>query len=129
MSNTRMTIQRRSILSAVEDSHKHISAETIYHQLKPVMPDLSLSTVYRNLKTLAKAGKVSVADFGEGMVFETVQKEPHHHLVCLSCGDIQTLDHALVQPFFEQIEHGGFKVTTTHLCVYGLCAKCQASLG
>jgi len=125
MKKSRMTYQRRMILSQVEASHDHITAEIIYEQLKPAMPELSLSTVYRNLKALADEGKVSVSDLGTGLVYEAVAAVPHHHLVCLNCGRVQNLEHALVQPLFAAVAAGGFKVTTTHLILYGYCDQCQ----
>ena len=74
------------ILEEIEARHDHVTAETVFDRLKPEIPELSLSTVYRNLKTLADEGKVSVSDLGNGLVFEAVESTPHHHLVCLSCG-------------------------------------------
>jgi Fe2+ or Zn2+ uptake regulation protein len=125
MKKFRMTHQRRMILEWIETAHDHVTAETIYQELKPEMPDLSLSTVYRDLKVLADEGKVSVSDLGEGLVYEQVNEIPHHHLVCLTCHRIQQIDHILVQPFFNQIENKGFKVATTHLCLFGYCEDCQ----
>ena len=124
MKKNRMTHQRRMILAQIETCHDHVTAETVFEQLKPRMPDLSLSTVYRNLKTLADEGKISVSDLGAGLVYETVEQVPHHHLVCLSCSRVQPLDHTLVQPLFDAIEAGGFQVATTHLILYGYCEKC-----
>jgi Fe2+ or Zn2+ uptake regulation protein len=125
MKKTRLTFQRRMILEQIEARHDHVTAEMVYEQLKPGMPELSLSTVYRNLKTLADEGKVSVSDLGTGLVYEAVARVPHHHLVCLRCSRVQNLDHAVVQPFFASVEAGGFRVATTHLILYGYCDQCQ----
>jgi Fe2+ or Zn2+ uptake regulation protein len=125
MKKTRMTYQRRMILEQVEARHAHVTAEVIYEQLKPAMPELSLSTVYRNLKALADEGKVSVSDLGTGQMYEAVTQVPHHHLVCLNCGRVMTLEHAIVQPLFAAIEARGFQVATPHLILYGHCDQCQ----
>jgi Fe2+ or Zn2+ uptake regulation protein len=124
MKKTRMTHQRRMILEQIETRHNHVTAEAVYERLKAGMPDLSLSTVYRNLKTLADEGKISVSDLGGGLVYEAVDV-PHHHLVCLSCDRVQTLNHGLVQPLFDTIQAGGFQVATTHLIIYGYCDQCR----
>jgi Fe2+ or Zn2+ uptake regulation protein len=126
MTTLRMTVQRRKIMEVVAGYPAHISAEDIYCRLKDDMPELSLSTVYRNLKVLADEGKVSVTDLGDGLVYETVTSVPHHHLVCLVCKRVEPLDHALVAPLFAQLEQGGFQVATNHLCIYGVCRACQA---
>ena len=41
--------KRDAILECVRSTTAHPSAEWIYAQLKPQIPDLSLGTVYRNL--------------------------------------------------------------------------------
>jgi len=125
MKKNRMTYQRRMILEEIEARHDHVTAEAVYDRLKTALPELSLSTVYRNLKTLADEGKVSVSDLGSGLVYEAVAGTPHHHLVCLTCGRIQPLDHTVVKPLFNTIEELGFRVATTHLCLYGYCDRCQ----
>jgi len=125
MKKTRMTHQRRMILAQLLLRHDHVTAEILYEQLKPAMPELSLSTVYRSLKALADEGKISVSDLGTGLVYEAVETVPHHHLVCLNCGRVQSLEHALIQPLFAAIEAGGFQVATPHLILYGYCDQCQ----
>ena len=122
----RNTIQRRKTLLAVQKLNTHATAEDIYERLHVEMPELSLSTVYRNLKTLADEGLVSVTDLGDGLVFEAVKTESHHHLVCLNCKKVISLDHAYVEPFFNQIEEQGFQLVTSHLALYGYCAECQS---
>ncbi|HEY3344755.1 MAG TPA: transcriptional repressor [Anaerolineaceae bacterium] len=126
MTQMRMTVQRRKILEAVAGVHTHISAEEIHCRLIGEMPELSLSTVYRNLKVLADAGKVSVTDLGNGLVYEAVTSIPHHHLVCLMCKRVEPLDHLLVAPLFAELEQQGFQVATNHLCIYGVCRACQS---
>ena len=122
----RNTIQRRKTLSAVQKLNTHATAEDIYERLHVEMPELSLSTVYRNLKSLADEGLVSVTDLGDGLVFEAVKTKSHHHLVCLNCKKVISLDHSYVEPFFNQIEKQGFSLVTSHLALYGYCADCQS---
>jgi Fe2+ or Zn2+ uptake regulation protein len=128
MTAIRMTVQRRKILEVVAGVHTHISAEDVHSQLKGEMPELSLSTVYRNLKVLADEGKVSVTDLGDGLVYEAVSATPHHHLVCLVCKRVEPLEHELVAPFFAQVETRGFHVATNHLCIYGVCRECREKM-
>ena len=125
MNKHRMTFQRKKILDEMRRYPGHQAAEAIYDHLKAEMPELSLSTVYRSLKGLADIGQVSISDLGDGLVFELINSEPHHHLVCLGCQAVLPLDNAEVTPFFKQIESRGFKIATTHLCLYGYCSACQ----
>ena len=45
----RLTPQRMMILSAIENSDNHISAEEIYAQVIAKYPRVNISTVYRTL--------------------------------------------------------------------------------
>ena len=129
MTKPRMTIQRRKILACLEGISAHATTEKVYDLLHAGMPDLSLSTVYRNLKSLAQQGLVSVSDLDGKLVYETIGARPHHHLVCLSCHRTFDLDNDLVAALFQQIEQTGFKVTTSHMVLYGLCRDCQRAQG
>jgi Fe2+ or Zn2+ uptake regulation protein len=122
----RNTIQRRKTLLTVQKLKAHVTAEDVYERLQVEMPEISLSTVYRNLKTLADEGLVSVTDLGDGMVFEALEAKTHHHLVCLKCKKIISLDHIYVEPFFHEIEKQGFQLVTSHLALYGYCTNCQS---
>ncbi|MEJ2599803.1 MAG: Fur family transcriptional regulator [Anaerolineales bacterium] len=122
----RNTIQRRKTLQIVQKSNTHATAEAIYERLHVEMPEISLSTVYRNLKALADEGLVSVTDLGDGLVFEAVEEHAHHHLVCLNCKKVIPLEHMYVEPLFNQIEKQGFKLVTSHLALYGYCKECQS---
>ena len=53
----RYSRQREMIYQYLLTSEEHPSAETVYNDLKPEMPELSLGTVYRNLKLLEELGK------------------------------------------------------------------------
>ena len=50
----RMTPQRMMILSVIENSADHISAEEIYAQVADRYPHVNISTVYRTLELLKK---------------------------------------------------------------------------
>ena len=48
-----------AILSALQETTVHPTADWVYSQLKPKYPDLSLGTVYRNLKKFCETGKAA----------------------------------------------------------------------
>ena len=52
--------KRNAILSYLQCTDAHPSAETIFSDLKAQIPDLSIGTVYRNLKLFQQQGLVSV---------------------------------------------------------------------
>jgi Fe2+ or Zn2+ uptake regulation protein len=50
--NQRATPQRVAILRAVAEAGGHVTAEAVYRQITPVLPAITLSTVYRTLERL-----------------------------------------------------------------------------
>ena len=64
----RLTPQRLMILSAIESSRDHISAEEIYAEVTAKYPHVNISTVYRTLELLKKLGMVYEIDLGEGRI-------------------------------------------------------------
>ena len=50
--------KRDAILACLRSTTCHPTAEWVYQQLKPAIPDLSLGTVYRNLSMFKDEGLV-----------------------------------------------------------------------
>ncbi|MDE7499094.1 peroxide-responsive transcriptional repressor PerR, partial [Streptococcus agalactiae] len=55
----RITETRKAIISYMVNSREHPSAEKIYNDLLPEYPNMSLATVYNNLKVLVDEGFVT----------------------------------------------------------------------
>lgn len=51
--------KRDAILECVRSTKEHPTADWVYSQLKPSIPDLSLGTVYRNLASFKREGVIS----------------------------------------------------------------------
>lgn len=116
------------ILDTLEQGQSHLTARQIYERVQANLPAVNPSTVYRALERLAAAGRVSISDMGVGAaVYETVDEELHHHLVCQDCGSVTTIAHESVQPMFDTIaQTHDFQIITNHLILFGYCAQCQA---
>ena len=123
----RLTPQRMMILSAIESSEDHISAEEIYAQIVARYPNVNISTVYRTLELLERLGMVTKTDLGEGRVrYHPLEQGHHHHLVCRECGAIIDLDESLLAPLKSALlrEHK-FIADLRHLAILGRCANCS----
>jgi len=123
----RLTPQRLMILSAIEDSDDHISAEEIHTQIVDKFPNVNISTVYRTLELLEQLGMVTRTDLGGGRVrYHPLDKGHHHHLVCRECGAIIDLDESILAPLRDALlrEHG-FIADLKHLAIRGRCADCS----
>jgi Fur family ferric uptake transcriptional regulator len=123
----RLTPQRMMILSAIENSDDHISAEEIHAQIVAKYPQINISTVYRTLELLKRLNLVTETDFGEGRVrYHQRGKGHHHHLVCQECGAIIDLDESIFKPLQEALllEHN-FIADLRHLAIHGRCVRCR----
>lgn len=122
----RLTPQRMMVLSAIENSDDHISAEEIYAQIVAKYPNVNISTVYRTLELLRRLGLVTETDLGEGRVrYHPLEKGRHHHLVCRECGAIIDLDESLLAPLKSALlREYEFNADLRHLAILGRCVNC-----
>lgn len=123
----RYSRKRESILQCLQDTKEHPGAEWVYKKLKPMYPDLSLATVYRNMNELVEEGKLcSVGVVLDKERFDA-RTEPHTHAICARCGKILDVDEiALTPDMAAQIQSlPDFTVAYSQLQLIGLCAECQ----
>ncbi len=123
----RLTPQRMMILSAIENSDDHISAEEIYAQVVAKYPNVNISTVYRTLELLKRLGLVTETDLGGGRLrYHPVGKGHHHHLVCQECGAIIALDESLLSSLKSALlREYKFSADLRHLAIFGRCVNCS----
>ncbi|MCX7120691.1 MAG: ferric iron uptake transcriptional regulator [Gammaproteobacteria bacterium] len=124
----KITAPRLKILGFLENAKPHhVSAESIYQQLKDQGDDVGLATVYRVLTQFETAGLIRRHNFEGGFsVFEIEQGHHHDHMVCERCGNVKEFyDEAIEKRQSEIAKESGFKITEHHHTVYGLCQKCQ----
>ena len=119
--------KRDAILACVRATTCHPSAEWVYQQLKPSIPDLSLGTVYRNLSMFKEEGSViSVGTVG-GLERFDGNTRPHTHFICTRCSAVLDLHEVNLSDDFLQNVHrsAGGDITDYRLSFYGLCPDCK----
>jgi Fur family ferric uptake transcriptional regulator len=123
----RLTPQRLMVVSAIESSEDHISADEVYSQVAAMYPSVNISTVYRTLELLKRLGLVTETDLGGGRVrYHPANKGHHHHLVCQECGAMIDLDESLLTPLQEALLlEQNFIADLRHLAIHGHCAVCR----
>ena len=119
--------KRVAILNALQSTTCHPSAEWIYQTLKSTHPDLSLGTVYRNLRFFQEQNTIISVGVVNGQERFDACIEPHSHFVCQHCSaviDVATRDgdQALNDTVSAQY---GFMVDRHELTFFGTCANCQ----
>jgi Fe2+ or Zn2+ uptake regulation protein len=123
---SRKSIQRDAILRVINNTTTHPGADWIYDQVRKEIPNISLGTVYRNLKLLAQAGEIKELDIpGISSRFDG-RTSNHHHLICEECGRIFDMDESVDRTMEIRIaQKTGFKVKMQYLKFIGLCSDCQ----
>lgn len=125
----RVTPQRQIILTYLVTHHNHPAVETIYQELEPQLPNLSLATVYNTLKLFVDLGIVIELQNGDAGTHYDFFGRPHYHVVCENCGkitDIFSPDLSEVDQTAAQLS--GYLVSGHNMEVYGLCPDCQQKL-
>ena len=123
----RLTPQRMMIVSAMESSDDHISAEEIYAQVAAKYSNVNISTVYRTLELLKKLGLVYEIDLGEGRIrYHAEGSGHHHHLVCQNCGKVIDIHEASLSSLRDILLHEyNFQAELRHVGIFGLCEDCR----
>jgi Fur family ferric uptake transcriptional regulator len=124
----KVTPQRLLILTALRDSHGHVTASQILEKVKASYPFVDASTVYRTLASAKELRLVSETNLGTGdNLFEWIGSERHHHLICRVCGGVSMLEERYVTGLAETLEREtGFDADLDHLALFGTCAGCKA---
>ena len=128
MANHYHSKKRDAILECVRSTASHPTAEWVYQQLKPSQPDLSLGTVYRNIKNMVASGDVLCVGTVEGKERYDAHVEPHAHLVCRSCGTVVDMDITadMALQCHTIARENGVELDLSSLHFMGLCSKCKS---
>ncbi len=117
--------KRDAILACLQESHSHPSAEVIYSRLKPVIPDLSMGTVYRNLSLFKEQGLIISVATVNGVERFDGNTDPHVHFLCSKCDAVIDL-HEITVPrsLADAARNCGGKVESCSLSFTGVCRQC-----
>ena len=118
--------KRNAILSYLQHTNAHPSAETIYTDLKAQIPDLSIGTVYRNLTLFKQQGLVTSVATVKGVERFDANTNPHVHFICDTCDAVIDL-HQLSTPqtLCAEAEGSiGCTVSGCQLSFTGTCRDC-----
>ena len=78
----RMTGQRRTIATVLEEADDHPDVEELYARASALDSGISLATVYRTVKLFEEAGILEKLEFGDGRArYEDAEREHHDHLI------------------------------------------------
>jgi Fur family ferric uptake transcriptional regulator len=130
----RLTPQRETILNVFQNLPKgtHLSAEDLYTMLQEQGDPISLSTIYRTVKLMARMGILRELEFAEDHKhYEINQPYPHHHhhLICVKCNrTIEFKSESILKIGTKTADKEGFHLLDCQLLIQAICPKCQRSL-
>ncbi|MFA4944953.1 MAG: Fur family transcriptional regulator [Lentisphaeria bacterium] len=122
----RATHQRSEIFRELAATSEHPDAETLCRRVRARIPELSLDTVYRNLRLLEEKGLVlKLAGTADRARFDANTAE-HPHFLCTRCGRVldlpaTTLPH--LPPQLAGTEIG--TVESVQIELRGRCRTCR----
>ena len=122
----RFSRQRERIYEYLISAKEHPSAEMIHSDLREEIPDLSLGTVYRNLKLLEELGKIRRVTTHEGNERYDAICQDHVHFVCHSCGTIRDLEGIDSEEIQQGLHLGDeYEVSKLDMILTGTCPNCS----
>lgn len=117
--------QRNLILSIINESNDHPTANEIYEISKKTIPNISLGTVYRNLNLLVEHGMIKTVKTNDNMERYDKIFNKHNHFICNKCNKVYDI--------FEENENkkqsiNGHTILDIDITYSGICENCIKSL-
>ena len=123
----RVTPQRVVVHRALLDLDRHVTADELLDAVTDRLPSVSLPTIYATLELLEELGMVRRVQRAGTTLFDP-RTEPHHHLVCMSCGSLEDFDSALDTAALEAAAaRRGFDSVRVEALVHGRCRSCATT--
>ena len=117
--------QRDRIYEYLIQSTDHPSAEMIYSALRTQIPNLSMGTVYRNLRLLEELGKVRRVTSFQGTERYDAICSDHVHFLCGSCGLLRDVENTHTEEIRAALSlEEGYQIGKLDLTITGTCPDC-----
>ena len=121
---------RQAIVRLLETQSGHLSATAVHHRLATRDHKIALSTTYSNLDALVSTGLISDVYNTQGERLFERRAEPHPHLICKRCGEVQdlapdALSEGCLRDLEAQASALGWRLEPRQLTLVGRCPQCQ----
>lgn len=120
--------QRNAILDFLHTRTDHPTADVIYQNVRSVIPNISLGTVYRNLNQLADNGMILRLKGRNGAEHFDGNTEEHQHFICNECGAVEDIflkDYELLASVNAAAEKAfSGEIQGKDIYFFGVCSRC-----
>ncbi|MDM5186993.1 peroxide-responsive transcriptional repressor PerR [Bacillus sp. DX4.1] len=122
----RITPQRHAILEYLVESMTHPTADEIYKALEGKFPNMSVATVYNNLRVFKEVGLVKELTYGDASSRFDYVTSQHYHVICEDCGKIVDFPYVGLEKIEDEAaKTTGFVINSHRLEIYGVCPECH----
>ena len=119
----RYSRQRELITEIIKGRCDHPTADMIYNSAREIEPNISLGTVYRNLKLLADEREIITLETEDKKIHYDGDLSRHSHFICQGCGRIIDLFEPAETP--NELKKLGLMVSGEKCIYYGKCVDCK----
>ncbi len=118
--------KRNAILACLRQSKAHPSAEDVYRCLQQEHSDISLASVYRNIKLFKDEGLIISLGTVNGIERLDGRVDPHVHFACSTCGAVVDVPDVDVPESVAKATEACLRcrVDDTRLVLTGICKNC-----
>jgi Fe2+ or Zn2+ uptake regulation protein len=122
----RATAARRVLLDVLFETDGHMNAEELGTAVQQRIPDVHISTVYRNLDDLERMGVVTHSHVGHGPSTYQLAGHAHGHFLCKDCGATLEAPDELFAGLARTVRTRlGFTIDPHHFAMLGTCRACS----
>jgi Fur family ferric uptake transcriptional regulator len=119
----RNTRQKDAIRASFVETGRPLSPEEALSYAQRNVPEMSIATVYRNLKAMLGEGWLTAVQLpGEPPRYELSGKAHHHHFRCDDCHKVFEVEGCV--PQLKTKLPRGFRALHHEFLLYGFCAAC-----
>jgi Fur family transcriptional regulator, ferric uptake regulator len=125
----RFTPQRQVIFQIFQalETGNYLNSDSIHLLLMERGKQMSLTTIYRNLKIMTKMGiirEIKLAQPQKQYELNTISTHHHHHLVCLQCHQvIKFQNNFILKQALKQAQKAGMQLIDCKLTLHTICLK------
>ncbi|MGB2698334.1 MAG: transcriptional repressor [Candidatus Zixiibacteriota bacterium] len=122
----RRSRQRETIMRILKNTKSHPTADWVYEMARQEIPNISLGTVYRNLRKLSQEGKIQKLTLNSSFDRYDADTSFHYHFACRRCGKIYDVRPEGEVKILKGIEkRTGFHVEGVKINLLGICRRCK----